>query len=174
MPILLNIHEKWMSYATPLKSSLTSWNPCLVSPETTCSCSTDKHQTKSMSKTKGQLQQKTLQTPFLAFLCLSFDRITDSVTEATKGLTKTSDSSKFWDSQLPQILPRYCPVVGVWARPWAHLWPSPFEWLMDGCGGCGAPTQCLRTNGPLFFGGKAFGQTGGSYLITVDLKIYQG
>ena len=101
MPILLNIHEEWMSYATPLKSSLTSWNPCLVSPETTCSCSTDKHQTKSMSKTKGQLQQKTLQTPFLAFLCLSFDRITDSVTEATKGLTKTSDSSKFWDSIAP-------------------------------------------------------------------------
>lgn len=130
MPILLNIHEKWMSYATPLKSSLTSWNPCLVSPETTCSCSTDKHQTKSMSKTKGQLQQKTLQTPFLAFLCLSFDRITDSVTEATKGLTKTSDSSKFWDSIAPdtaQILPSCWSLSSAMGPPLAFA-----IWVADG------------------------------------------
>ena len=57
-----------------------------------------------MSKTKGRLQQQTLQTPFLAFLCLSFDRITDSVTEATKGL-RDHRFQEILGLSISQILP---------------------------------------------------------------------
>ena len=74
----------------------------------------------------------------------------------------------------PEFYPRHFPGRRWrWAsRPWTRMDPP----VADGCGGCGAPTQCLRTNGPLFFWeGQSFRSRGLLILLsTVSLEIYQG
>lgn len=134
-----------------------------------------KHQRNSMSKTKGRLQQKTLQTPFLAFLFLSFDRITDSVKLKQLEDWETTDSSKVWDSQLN------CPDTAQWSQllELFELGHGPTlgnrhlsGWWMAVEDVELPPNAFARTDRCV--GGKAFGQTGGSYLTTVYLMIYQG